>query len=106
MKGKVSGKKSAKLNSKNVSKGGIKKQQRIKTKLRIEQVNKESFLLSELNERETKKNVKPCPEALKVKKLLKDQQRDKNTQEAFQQEKKNTDDHMLRQLEQISGFSL
>ncbi|SCU95429.1 LAFA_0G00364g1_1 [Lachancea sp. 'fantastica'] len=106
MKGKAPGKKSAKLNSENSSKGGIKKQQRIKTRLKIEQVNKESFLISELNQRDDKKTAKSSSETLKVKSLLKDHQKDKDTREASEQKKKDTDDHMLRQLEQISGFSL
>ncbi|SCU98720.1 LAME_0G00298g1_1 [Lachancea meyersii CBS 8951] len=106
MAGKSSGKKSGKQNPKGSSSGGIKKQQRIRTKLKIEQANNESFLISDLNERESKKKLKSSPEALKVKSLLKDQKKDRETQEIIQTQKKNTDSHMLRQLEQIAGFSL
>ncbi|SCV02807.1 LANO_0G00364g1_1 [Lachancea nothofagi CBS 11611] len=106
MAGKTSDKKQGKSTGRASLRGGIKKHQKIRTRIRVEQANKESFQISDLNKREHKKKQGVGLESLKTKSLLRDQEKDHHKQQTLEKQKKDTDDHMLRQLEMISGFSL
>ena len=88
------------------SKNVIKKHQKIRTKLKVEQANKEVFLISELNKREDTKRQSSPLESLKPSRLVKDIKKDQNAQKQLESQRKATDENVLRQLELISGFSL
>lgn len=92
--------------TRDVSKGVIRKHQKIRTKLKVEQANKESFLISELNEREHNTKRTPALESLKVSDLIEDREKDKSMQKKMEEQKQSTDNNIIEQLELISGFSL
>ncbi|SCU96328.1 LADA_0H00320g1_1 [Lachancea dasiensis] len=106
MASKGSVKKSGKSSTKKMAKSRITKQQKIKTKLQVEQANKKAFLISDLNQRDGLNSKSIGSKSLKLNRLLEDQQKDKHTQESLAQQKKDTESDMVQQLELISGVSL
>ncbi|CUS24245.1 LAQU0S15e00210g1_1 [Lachancea quebecensis] len=102
---KASGKK-IRPSSRDASKGVIRKHQKIRTKIKVEQANKESFLISELNKREHTNKRAPALESLKVMDLIEDRKKDKSMQKKIEEQKQSTNKNIVEQLEMISGFSL
>lgn len=87
--------------------GGIKKSQKKRTRIQVEQLNKQEFLLSDLNMTNAgSTKTKEKPKTLQAKALAQDQKKDKETRDKLEKQRKDTNDNMLAQLEMISGFSL
>ncbi|SCU94957.1 LAMI_0F00342g1_1 [Lachancea mirantina] len=92
--------------AKSVIKPKIAKRDRIKSKLKTEQNNLLASSVFELN-LALKSNLKSgSSEVLTFSNLLKDSKEDESKKERLKNQKQETDNDMLRQLKDISDFSL
>lgn len=88
------------------SHGIIKKSEKIKARLKSEQLNKESLVISDLKVVAKKKCLGNKLASLNVKRLAKDHEKDKESQKAIEEQKLATDNNMVKQLSAISDFTL
>lgn len=96
-------KQALKFNKNRISKTSaiIKKSQRKKTKIQIEQLDKQNVSLLDLNHVAKKEKS----HTLKAKTLFKDHKKDQEINEKSNKQTKQLNESMLRQLEMISGLS-
>ncbi|SCW02985.1 LAFE_0G00408g1_1 [Lachancea fermentati] len=88
------------------SRGAIKKSEKIKARLKSEQLNKQSLVISDLKLVANNKGLDNKLASLNVKRLAKDHERDKQSQRAMEERKLATDNDMVKQLSAISDFTL